>query len=99
MDLASILNNSDPRELIKRGNEVDPELLNRYVQNRNINEPEFSSFIVAYSILIVVGALGNTLVVSILHILNLSYARNKRKEYLFLNKLKTFHPLYCNLVC
>lgn len=64
MDLASILNNSDPRELIKRGNEVDPELLNRYVQNRAINEPAFSSLIVAYSILIVVGALGNTLVVS-----------------------------------
>lgn len=40
-------------------------LLEKYVQNRAIDEPAYTTLIVMYGILIVVGALGNTLVVSI----------------------------------
>lgn len=51
-------------EIINKSKHVDPTLLDRYIQNRAIDEPAYSLLILMYGILIIVGALGNTLVVS-----------------------------------
>lgn len=50
-------------EILNRSKNVDPKLVESYIQNRAIDEPAYSILIVMYSVLIVVGALGNTLVV------------------------------------
>lgn len=52
-------------DILNKSRYVDPTLLDRYVQNRAIDEPAYSLLIIMYGILIVVGALGNTLVVSL----------------------------------
>lgn len=45
--------------------EFDPELLiNQYMHNRKVDDPAFHILIFMYSLLILVGAAGNTLVVS-----------------------------------
>lgn len=43
----------------------NPVLVTQYMQNRKVDEPAFQILIAMYSLLIVVGAAGNTLVVSI----------------------------------
>lgn len=50
--------------ILNQSNAVDPKLMDRYLMNRAIDEPAYSTLIVMYSLLIVLGALGNTLVVS-----------------------------------
>lgn len=58
------LNESLYEEVLKKGNAVDPKILDRYIYNRAIDEPAYTSLIFMYCVLIIVGALGNTLVVS-----------------------------------
>lgn len=58
------LNESFYEEVLKKGNAVDPKILDRYIYNRAIDEPAYTSLIFMYCALIIVGALGNTLVVS-----------------------------------
>lgn len=55
--------NSSESDIVRRSKDVDPELFDRYIYNRAVDEPAYTILIVVYSILIVVGALGNTLVV------------------------------------
>lgn len=52
-------------EVLRRSNEVDPNILDRYIHNRAIDEPAYTTLIFMYCALIIVGALGNTLVVSV----------------------------------
>ncbi|XP_019877913.1 neuropeptide F receptor [Aethina tumida] len=49
--------------ILNQSNAVDPKLMDRYLMNRAIDEPAYSTLIVMYSVLIVLGALGNTLVI------------------------------------
>lgn len=51
-------------EVLRKSNEVDPKILDRYIHNRAIDEPAYTTLIFMYLVLIIVGALGNTLVVS-----------------------------------
>lgn len=44
--------------------DVDPKLMERYLTNKKIDEPAYTTLIVMYCILIAFGALGNILVVS-----------------------------------
>lgn len=44
--------------------DVDPNLMERYLTNKKIDEPAYSALISFYCILIAFGALGNILVVS-----------------------------------
>lgn len=44
--------------------EFDPKLMERYITNKKIDEPAYTTLIVMYCILIAFGALGNILVVS-----------------------------------
>lgn len=43
---------------------IDKKMMEQYMFNRKVDEPAFYILIVMYSILILVGAIGNTLVVS-----------------------------------
>lgn len=56
--------NSSESEIVRKSKDVDPELVDRYIYNRAVDEPAYTILIIMYSILIAVGALGNTLVVS-----------------------------------
>lgn len=51
-------------DILNKSKYVDPKLVDRYIQNRAIDEPAYSLLIIMYGVLIVVGALGNALVVS-----------------------------------
>lgn len=51
-------------DLINKSNEVDPDLISSYMHNRAVNEPAYSILIFLYSLLILTGASGNSLVVS-----------------------------------
>lgn len=42
---------------------VDPTLMEKYLANKSIDEPAYTTLIVIYCMLIVMGALGNILVV------------------------------------
>lgn len=64
MDEDVELTNETILEILRNTQNLDPELVYRYISNRAIDEPAYTALIVAYSVLIVVGALGNTLVVS-----------------------------------
>lgn len=59
------LNQTAYEEVIRKSNEVDPKILDRYIYNRAIDEPAYTTLIFMYCILIIVGALGNTLLVSL----------------------------------
>lgn len=62
-------NTSDlTNEIVKKSQSVDPDLIQRYIENRAVDEPAYSILIVMYVTLIVVGALGNILVVSCFYI-------------------------------
>lgn len=50
--------------VLNRSNEVDPKLYDRYLMNKAIDEPAYTILIIMYCLLILMGALGNTLVVS-----------------------------------
>lgn len=50
--------------------DVDPKLMERYLTNKGIDEPAYTTIIVLYCCLIVLGASGNTLVVSNKHFLS-----------------------------
>ncbi|KAL3268012.1 hypothetical protein HHI36_007145, partial [Cryptolaemus montrouzieri] len=50
---------NDPDKIFNESN----SLLEKYVQNRAIDEPAYTILIVMYSVLIIMGALGNTLVI------------------------------------
>lgn len=52
-------------DIINKSNEVDPDLIASYMHNRAVNEPAYSLLIFMYSLLILTGASGNSLVVSI----------------------------------
>lgn len=56
--------NVSVNEIFRKSKDVDPELVERYIYNRAVDEPAYTILIVMYSLLIVIGALGNTLVVS-----------------------------------
>ncbi|XP_046382332.1 neuropeptide F receptor, partial [Ischnura elegans] len=43
---------------------IDPSLLSKYANNRNVDGPAFVALIIAYAVLICVGAAGNSLVVA-----------------------------------
>lgn len=65
MDVYPSLNlNASVSEIFRKTKDVDPELLERYIHNRAVDEPAYTILIITYSLLIVIGALGNTLVVS-----------------------------------
>lgn len=64
LDLVDLNQTMSYEEVIRRSNEVDPTILDRYIYNRAIDEPAYTILILTYCILILVGALGNTLVVS-----------------------------------
>ncbi|KYB25447.1 neuropeptide F receptor isoform X1 [Tribolium castaneum] len=49
--------------LLDESRKVDPQLYDRYLRNRAIDEPACTALIAMYSVLIVLGALGNTLVI------------------------------------
>lgn len=51
--------------------DVDPKLMERYLTNKKIDEPAYTTLIVMYCILIAFGALGNMLVVSDIFILKI----------------------------
>ncbi|KAK5644811.1 hypothetical protein RI129_006111 [Pyrocoelia pectoralis] len=55
--------NSSESEIVRKSKEVDPELVDRYIYNRAVDEPAYTILIIMYSILISVGALGNALVI------------------------------------
>lgn len=59
--------------LLNRSNEVDPKLMERYLTNKGIDEPAYTTLIIMYCFLIVLGALGNTLVVCKLEIFYYAY--------------------------
>lgn len=44
--------------------DFDPKLIEEYMTNRKVDEPAYQILIAMYSLLILVGAAGNTLVVS-----------------------------------
>ncbi|KAG5876400.1 hypothetical protein JTB14_024283 [Gonioctena quinquepunctata] len=44
-------------------NDVDPKLMERYLTNKGIDEPAYTTLIILYCSLILLGALGNTLVI------------------------------------
>jgi hypothetical protein len=57
-------NTSAIYDLLEKSKSVDPELYDRYIRNRAIDEPACTALITMYSVLTVLGALGNILVVS-----------------------------------
>ncbi|XP_060529392.1 neuropeptide F receptor [Cylas formicarius] len=57
------IDNNTLNEVLNRSNEVDPKLYDRYLTNQAIDEPAYTTLIVMYCFLIVMGALGNTLVI------------------------------------
>ncbi|CAG9860701.1 unnamed protein product [Phyllotreta striolata] len=61
--------------------EQDTLLLDRYLKNRDIDEPAYTILIVLYCILIIVGALGNTLVIA--SVLRKAAMRTPRNMYIF----------------
>lgn len=52
-------------EILKKSNSIDPSLFDRYLKNQKIDEPAYTILITMYVVLIILGALGNTLVVRI----------------------------------
>ncbi|KAK9731276.1 7 transmembrane receptor (rhodopsin family) [Popillia japonica] len=50
-------------DIINKSNEVDPDLIASYMHNRAVNEPAYSLLIFMYSLLILTGASGNSLVI------------------------------------
>jgi neuropeptide Y receptor len=50
-------------DLLEKSKSVDPELYDRYIRNRAIDEPACTALITMYSVLTVLGALGNILVI------------------------------------
>lgn len=57
-------NTSDYHDILEKTKDIDPKLIDRYLENRAIDEPAYTTLIIMYSVLIILGALGNTLVVS-----------------------------------
>lgn len=62
-DISGIDNNTW-HDVLNKSNEVDPKLYDRYLMNKAIDEPAYTILIIMYCLLILMGALGNTLVVS-----------------------------------
>ncbi|CAG9860659.1 unnamed protein product [Phyllotreta striolata] len=60
---------------------LDTSLLDRYLKNQDIDEPAYTILIVLYCILIVVGAVGNTLVIA--SVLRKAAMRTPRNMYIF----------------
>ncbi|XP_074031303.1 neuropeptide F receptor [Leptinotarsa decemlineata] len=56
-------NTSFPGEYMNDTSDVDPKLMERYLTNKKIDEPAYTTLIILYCFLIVLGALGNTLVI------------------------------------
>jgi neuropeptide Y receptor len=56
-------NTSAIYDLLEKSKSVDPELYDRYIRNRAIDEPACTALITMYSVLTVLGALGNILVI------------------------------------
>ncbi|XP_017779589.1 PREDICTED: neuropeptide F receptor-like [Nicrophorus vespilloides] len=50
-------------DIVMRSRNVDPELIDRYIHNTAIDQPAYGILISIYVVLIVLGALGNTLVI------------------------------------
>ncbi|CAH0555734.1 unnamed protein product [Brassicogethes aeneus] len=62
-DAASIGNKTMQDLIVNQSKEVDPKLMDRYLMNKAIDEPAYTTLIAMYGVLIVLGALGNTLVI------------------------------------
>lgn len=58
------IDNNTLNEVLNLSNEVDPKLYDRYLMNKAIDEPAYTILIIMYCLLIIMGTLGNTLVVS-----------------------------------
>ncbi|KAG8231811.1 hypothetical protein J437_LFUL012640 [Ladona fulva] len=50
--------------LLNATRDIDPSLLSRFANNRNVDGPPFVALIIAYALLIIVGAVGNGFVVA-----------------------------------
>lgn len=55
--------------LLNESRDIDPSLVERFATNRNVEAPAFYILILLYSLLIMIGTAGNTLVVSTTNIL------------------------------
>lgn len=58
------IDNHTLNTVLNWSNEVDPKLYDRYLLNKAIDEPAYTILIMMYSFLIILGTLGNLLVVS-----------------------------------
>lgn len=58
------IDNKTLHDVLNKSSEVDPKLYDRYLMNKAIDEPAYTILIIMYCLLILMGALGNTLVVS-----------------------------------
>lgn len=58
---------------------IDKKMMEQYMFNRKVDEPAYHILIVMYSILILVGAIGNTLVVSYFYLLLTIYPNTIKK--------------------
>lgn len=66
---ANTINSSMAQDIINKSNEVNPDLIASYMNNRAVNDPAYSLLIFMYSLLILTGASGNSLVVSFYNLL------------------------------
>lgn len=57
------IDNKTLHEVLNKSSEVDPKLYDRYLMNKAIDEPAYTILIIMYCLLILMGALGNTLVI------------------------------------
>ncbi|KAH1009446.1 neuropeptide F receptor isoform X1 [Dendroctonus ponderosae] len=57
------IDNHTLNDVLNRSNEVDPKLYDRYLLNKAIDEPAYTILIMMYSFLIILGTLGNLLVI------------------------------------
>lgn len=64
-DIIPLLDNTTWHYVLNKSTEVDPKLYDRYLMNKAIDEPAYTILIIMYCLLILMGALGNTLVVSL----------------------------------
>ncbi|XP_030754183.1 neuropeptide F receptor [Sitophilus oryzae] len=73
--------NNTLNEVLNKSSTVDPKLYERYLTNKAIDEPAYTVLAVMYGVLIVLGALGNTLV--IISVVRKALMRTPRNMFIF----------------
>ncbi|XP_030745452.1 LOW QUALITY PROTEIN: neuropeptide F receptor-like, partial [Sitophilus oryzae] len=73
--------NNTLNEVLNKSSTVDPKLYERYLTNKAIDEPAYTVLAVMYGVLIVLGALGNTLV--IISVVRKASMRTPRNMFIF----------------